>query len=372
MLSRFVSSSYKTRKDEVMTLFQELLLISLGKRECFSRSLTDSDWSSLYTEAHRQSLVGVMLTGVERAVAAGENKPEFLLRWIAQGMAVEQQNRRLNVRCREVTDIFKGLGLRSCVLKGQGVALLYPHPLRRQCGDIDLWVEGRRDDTYKTLKERWRVCETVIHHADVEIFKDTPTEIHFIPSFTYSPFLYRRYKRFFKRYGGQQFANFNAQVGFAYPTVAFNAVHSLMHIFHHVLHEGIGLRQLLDYYYILRNLTEEQRCWAYTEMRQLGLARFAAAVMYVERQIFELESAYLLCEPDEHSGRLLLSEIERAGNFGQFDERNLKVDRRNVLKVYGHNVRRNFVFFRFSPSEVLWAPLWKPCHFVWRKMKGYS
>lgn len=355
-----------------MSLFQELILISLCKREKLSRRLTDKDWASIYMEAQRQSLVGVLLTGVENVVASGESKPKILMQWIALVLKLEQRNKLLNVRCREITDIFKQIGLRSCVLKGQGVARLYPNPLRRQCGDIDLWVEGNRDDIYKTLKARWKVGDTVIHHADVEIFKDTPTEIHFVPSFTYSPFLYQRYKRFFRKYAEQQFSNYNDTIGFTTPTSCFNVVYSLMHIFHHVLHEGIGLRQLLDYYYILQNLEKGQKKQVFEDMKQLGLAKFAAAVMYVEQQMFGLENYYLLCEPNENSGRLLLSEIEKSGNFGQYDERNLHVNRKSRISVYVHNVERNFVFFQFAPSEVLWAPIWKPCHFVWRKIKGYS
>lgn len=91
-----------------MTLFQELVLISLGKRDRFSRRLTDADWALLYKEAQRQSLVGVLLTGVEKVVALGETKPKFLIQWIAQGMALESRNRLLDVRCKEITDIFRG------------------------------------------------------------------------------------------------------------------------------------------------------------------------------------------------------------------------------------------------------------------------
>lgn len=355
-----------------MSLFQELILISLGKRDGFSRRLTDKDWTSIYMEAQRQSLAGVLLTGVEKVIASGENKPKFLIQWIAQTLTLENRNRQLDARCKDITDIFNGIGLRSCVLKGQGVAMLYPNPLRRQSGDIDLWVEGNRGDIYKTLKARWKVGETVIHHADVEIFKDTPTEIHFIPSFTYSPFLYRKYKKFFKRCADRQFANYDKTVGFAYPTPEFNAVYSLMHIFHHVLHEGIGLRQLLDYYYILKSLDKEQRLQVFEEMRHLGLAKFVEVVMYVEQRMFGLESEFWLCQPNERLGKHLLAEIELAGNFGKYDERNQQVNRKNGMHVYLHNVRRNFVFFEFAPSEVLWAPIWKPCHFVWRKLKGYS
>ena len=355
-----------------MSLFQELILISLRKRDCFSRKLTDKDWTLIYTEAQRQSLAGVLLTGVERVIASGENKPNFLMQWIAQTLTLENRNRLLNARCKDITDIFNGIGLRSCVLKGQGVALLYPNPLRRQCGDIDLWVEGNRDEIYKTLKARWNVGETVVHHADVEVFADALTEIHFIPSFTYSPFLYREYKKFFNRCADRQFANYDKTVGFAYPTPEFNAVYSLMHIFHHVLHEGIGLRQLLDYYYILKSLDKEQRLQVFEEMRHLGLAKFVEAVMYVEQQMFGLEPEFFLCKPNERLGKLLLAEIELAGNFGKYDKRNQHLNRKSRMDVYLHNVKRNFVFFKFAPSEVLWAPIWKPCHFVWRKIKGYS
>ena len=316
-----------------MTLFQELILISLGKRERFSRELSDVDWKNLYKEAQRQSLVGVLLSGVENAIANGERKPVFLMQWIAQVLTLEKRNKLLNVRCKETIDIFKQIALRSCILKGQGVARLYPNPLRRQCGDIDLWVEGNRDDIYKILKARWNVGETVIHHAEVEIFKDTPTEIHFIPSFTYSPFLYRKYKKFFKRCADRQFANYDKTVGFAYPMPEFNAVYSLMHIFHHVLHEGIGLRQLLDYYYILRNLDKEQRGQVFEEMRNLNLAKFAEAVMYVEQKMFGLEPEFWLCQPNERTGKCLLAEIELAGNFGQYDKRNQQVNRKSKIGV---------------------------------------
>lgn len=95
-----------------MNLFQELILITLGKREQFSRRLTDEDWTLLYKEAQRQSLVGVLLTGVEKVLATGESKPKCLMRWIAQTLALEKNNRLQNVRCKEVTDIFNGAGLR--------------------------------------------------------------------------------------------------------------------------------------------------------------------------------------------------------------------------------------------------------------------
>ena len=111
-----------------MMLFQEFIKFSLGKGEKLSQRLTEQDWLSLYAEAQRQSLFGVFMDGVERAVALGEGKPKCLLQWIAQVMALEQRNKLLDAKAAELTRLFADDGFRSCILKGQGVAKLYPHP----------------------------------------------------------------------------------------------------------------------------------------------------------------------------------------------------------------------------------------------------
>ncbi|WP_308242793.1 nucleotidyltransferase family protein [uncultured Prevotella sp.] len=354
-----------------MTLFQEFIKFSLGKGEALSHKLTEQDWLSLYAEAQRQSLFGVFMDGVERAVALGEAKPQRLMQWIVKVMALEQRNKLLDEKAAELTRIFADDGFKSCILKGQGVAKLYPRPYRRQCGDIDIWVEGGREKILAYLKGKYKIGSPVIHHVDVDVWNGVPVEVHFIPSFAYSPFRYRKFKRFFSVQAQSQFDNYSKEYGFATPTIEFNVVYSLMHIFHHVLHEGIGLRQLLDYYYILKTYKGNKEV-IMRFLASLGLDRFAAAVMYVEKAFFDLEDEYLLCTPDVSLGSFLLDEIQRSGNFGKYDERNINVNRKNGWSVYLHNVKRNFVFFKFAPSEVLWAPIWKPCHFVWRMVKGYA
>lgn len=354
-----------------MMLFQEFIKFSLGKGGKLSRRLTEQDWLSLYAEAQRQSLFGVFMDGVERAVALGEEKPGCLLQWIAQVMALEQRNKLLDAKAAELTRLFADDGFRSCILKGQGVAKLYPHPYRRQCGDIDIWVDGKRDEILAYLKSKYRIGSPVIHHVDASVFDGVAVEVHFVPSFAYSPFRYRKFKRFFVQYSSMQFDHYSKEYGFAFPTLEFNAVYSLMHIFHHVLHEGIGLRQLLDYYYILKANKGCNKEGTMRILASLGLSKFTAAVMYVEKTFFDLEDDCMLCSPDVSLGSFLSDEIMRSGNFGKYDERNKNVDRDNGWMVYLHNVKRNMLFLKFCPSEVLWSPIWKPCHFAWRKMKGY-
>lgn len=363
-----------------MGLFKDLIYISLGKQEKFSRELTEDDWERLYKEAKKQSLVGVLLPGVEK------NKPEgrlsrTLINWLGKVSKLEDKNKGVSRRAAELTRIFAEGGFRSCVLKGQGVALLYPNPLRRQCGDIDLWVDGNREEILRFVKKTaLKVGKTFVHHIDAEYFDDVSVEIHVRPSYSFSPFRYGKYKRFFDEYKDECMGK-GCELGFNCPTLKFNAIYLLLHIFRHVYHEGIGMRQLMDYYYCLEKLSDEERKWAMEKLKWMGLERFAAAIMYVEQKAFALEDEKLLCAPNVKYGRFLLKEIVRVGNFGKYDTTATGLHRvegssgaANVIRIvrlYIHNVGRLMGMIGICPSEVLWAPIWKPIHFVWRKLKGY-
>ena len=39
----------------------------------------------------------------------------------------------------------------------------------------------------------------------------------------------------------------------AIPTTAFNVIYQLCHLYHHFFDEGIGMRQMIDYYYVVND-----------------------------------------------------------------------------------------------------------------------
>ena len=401
-----------------MSLFVELIQIAVGTREKLSNVPSENEWQRIYEIAAKQSLVGVVLSGIEviRAKNAELSVPKMLLlQWIGEVQVIEQQNKKLNEAAEHLTRIFKNGGLRSCVLKGQGVARLYDVrckksdvrsqnseqsseslkvqesqgsqdlrneramletsgslSLRRQPGDIDLWVEGGREKVLQFLKSSCLKTGTVvIHHVDASIVDGVETEVHFLPSYSYNYLRYIKYKKFFKEEANLQFDHFDEQVGFAYPTNRFNAVYLMMHIFRHVFHEGIGLRQLMDYYFVLIHLTDEERKWAYGKLKWLGLGKVTCAVMYVMKAVFLMDDKYLLCSPSEKTGKYLLEEIIAGGNFGKFGEQYESAHSGSSFNLYLKNLKRLGKVYSLCPSEVLWAPIWKPCHWIWRKWKGY-
>ncbi|MBR4041825.1 MAG: nucleotidyltransferase family protein [Bacteroidaceae bacterium] len=151
------------------------------------------------------------------------------------------------------------------------------------------------------------------------------------------------------------------------PTLAFNRVYILLHIYRHLFHEGIGLRQLLDYYFVLhQGFTEEERTETMRTLRSLRMQRFTAAVMWVLQEVFAMDDRYLLTDPNEEEGRFLLSEIMLAGNFGHYDERIKRSAKVTEWGLFCRRVGRNLRFLRSYPSEVLWSPFFKLWHAVFR------
>ena len=347
----------------------------VGKHITDTIHIKEKDWHAIYDIATKQSLMGVMFEGVQRLSEIDNNqKPPLTLlyEWIAQTEQIKRQNKLMDDKSDMLTGILKSWEFDSCILKGQGVARLYPKPELRQSGDIDIWMNGSRDDIVKILKEHYiglSYIDYVNCHAG--FFTDAEVEAHFKPTWMYNPFTDRKLQKWIEANKAAQMSNFDKEVKFSYPTIEFNLVFSLIHIYRHVFQEGIGLRQLMDYYYILTHSTKEERVNAYATLCSFGMKKFVGAVMYVLRIVFGADENILLCEPNYKEGEFLLDEILRGGNFGKYDDRNEVISIDNKLQHGLFNIKRNFRYLKHYPSEVLWMPLWKIWHWCWRKWKGY-
>ena len=356
-------------------LFIELIQITLGKRVAFSRNLSEKEWGQLYMLATKQSLTSVLIEGVNRIK---NDNPDvnlnqgLVLEWIGVGLQTGTYNKLQNQRAKELYELFKQASYRSVVLKGQGTAQYYPHPEYRACGDIDLWVEGERDTILKFIrKQGYHIDGIDIKHAEIRFFDDVPVEIHFLPSWMYSPIANKKLQRFFSDKADGQFAAFDRELGFAHTTIDFDLVYSMVHIYRHIFSEGIGLRQLMDYYFILQLSTADQRQEAFDVLCRLKMKAFVGGIMWILQEIFGMKEGFLLCLENERHGRFLLSEIMAAGNFGHFDTRITQIDHDMRFKRGFNQLKRNLRFVTYYPSEVLWSPFWKLWHWGWRKRKGY-
>ena len=340
--------------------------------------IEDGEWAEIFTLAERHSLLGVIFYGIK---SNGVKPPQTVFyQWLSYSEHIRALNMKVNEVAVEVTRLFEQNGFRSCILKGQGNALSYPDPYSRTPGDIDVWVKPKGDGRSKKDEVR-RIIEYVkginpkgsvcYHHIDYGLFNGVEVEVHYRPSFMFNPIHSQRLQKWFIAHSEEQFRHeveLPDGVGkVAIPTPEFNIIFQLSHIYNHVLHEGIGLRQFVDYYYLLKSDVRSLKSDLFSTLKYLGLRQFAGAMMYVMREVFLLDEQYVIAPVDEKRGKTLLNEILKGGNFGKYDEANIKAD--NRIKKNVQRIKRDIRMMRYFPSECLCEPAFRVYHFFWRKLK---
>ena len=352
------------------SLFIELLQLAVGTRDELSRVPTSLEWQTLLKEAKRQTILGVLLDGIER-LPADQKPPELLmLEWFGLVRRVEYVNEVRLQRTKELATMFSSAGFENCVLKGMAMARYYPHPERRQCGDIDLWTFGSRKEVMAWIRSQWMVGHQTWHNVGTKIFDDVQVEVHFHPGWLWNPWHNRMLQKFFDRYkdglrleNGQKSEQIS---GVNVMPVEFDTVYSLVHTYRHFIAEGGGLRHVVDYYYILKEANvkgleargeRREMRGVFGDIKKVGMAKFCAAMMWVMKEVMGVSNEMLLCEPNEKEGQFLLNELMAAGNFGI---------KRVGPELKANSWRRYAVMIRHYPVEVVWMIPWKIWHRCWR------
>lgn len=397
-------------KERIQYLFFSLLQTAIGTKCRYDIVPSAFDWVSLFELAKKHSLLGICFIGIQRLKAAEYslmvNLPEALyLKWLGMAVKIRQKNEFVNKECITVCRQLSADGFKCCVLKGQGNISDYGLWIKddgleseslgmyRTPGDIDVWVNGGSKRVVPYVLEKGGAggyVELGYHHSVCPNLSETEVELHNRPSWMSSPFRNVRLQKWFKEQEDFQLkCCFDGDL--VSPSADFNAVYQLCHIFNHLFEEGIGLRQLLDYYFVLRALHVEQGSLAdrTTSMAQwaegmglsvasnveiihtlerFGLKKFAGAVMWVLQEVFAMPDVYLLCLADAKEGRFLLNEILLAGNFGQYDERAKDLHKASGVNRKLAQLKHSLRLLRHYPEETLCTPF-RVYHYIWRKFR---
>ena len=361
-----------------ITAFFDFLKYCLGNKGNMSRVIAGMNWHRLYSFASKQALQGLCFDGIERL---GEEYREelrqnpigrdLLMTWMGKAQQISRQNMKVNTVASKLFSMLKKDGLRCCVLKGQGNALMYPNPYSRTPGDIDVWIDASRERIMEYASKKFELEDDIrLQHLETSL-DGVPVELHFFPCSMNNPIYHARLQKWFKRNADLQCSNVVSLpdgIGeIAIPTTAFNVVYQLTHLYHHFFDEGIGMRQIIDYYYVVNNdelLVIEDALQK--ELKHLGLWKFAGAVMYVLHETLGLSDEKMIAPMDEKRGKLLLTEILNGGNFGQHFTKYGHFTQQGMAKKYFLKIWRNMHFVRFYPDEALSEPIFRTWHFFWR------
>lgn len=358
--------------------FFHLLRHSLHpKKGFFTDRLAPEEWNTMYRMAKEHAIIGILFSGIEHLPAELRPPKDIILRWFSATEKIRKTNQLLDARAVEITNYFRKEGFESCILKGQGLARLYPTTQLRTPGDIDIWIAGKRNDILSHCQKVCPSFEVRYHHMHFPFFQDVEVEVHFTPSWMNYPIDNYRLQHYFKAECHKQMSHalipFIETGNISVPTAEFNRIYILLHIYRHFLGEGIGLRQLIDYYYVLQQgFTDYERLNTIYWLQKLHMVRFAAAVMHIMKEVFELDENFLLLKPNSKVGTLLINEVMMAGNFGKYDKRIDRYRQDSALHRFVSSIRRNEHFLHHYPLEVLYDAPFKLWLYGWRKLKGYK
>lgn len=361
-----------------ITAIFAFLKYCLGSKEDMSRVIACMNWQELYSFASKQALLGLCFDGIERL---GKEYPEelkqnpigreLLMTWMGKAQQIRRQNVKVNSVAGKLFAMLREDGLRCCVLKGQGNALMYPNPYSRTPGDIDVWVNASRERIMEYASKKFELGEDIrLQHLETSL-NGVPVELHFFPCSMNNILYHARLQKWFRRNADLQCSHIvglpDGTGDIAIPTSSFNIVYQLTHLYHHFFDEGIGMRQIIDYYYVVNN--DELlviRDTLQRELKYLGLWKFAGAVMYVLHEALGLSEEKMIAPMDEKRGKLLLAEILDGGNFGRHFTKYAGFTHQSMGKKYFLKIWRNMHFVRCYPAEALSEPIFRTCHFFWR------
>ena len=246
-------------------LFFELLQIALGNRERLSVVPSAEEWTEIYAESERQAVTGLLIHGIDRLPTEQRPSKVLLLQWIGVGQMIEQRNRLLNDRCKELLSNLTSAGLHPTILKGQGIAQCYPEALQklRQPGDIDVFVsDGRGKAIGYARSIGQKDIDWDYKHLHLKLWDDTEVELHYHVEVLLNLWKNRKLQKWFREHqdaiqGSRFFDERSDKVDYKVqggdvvtPTVEFNVFYILLHIYRHFLYEGVGFRQIIDYYFV--------------------------------------------------------------------------------------------------------------------------
>lgn len=373
-----------------------ILQSTIGENVRLTHSLSHDEWEEMFDWAKKQALLGLAFEGVKKLPKEQWPQGDIVLKWTMATEQIKRQNLRTTNVCLRLNDILAKEGFDTCILKGQANHVYYDSMIdgvslgmQRVCGDVDAWIWPKEKMLHPVKSiidycQRKNILISLCHlHAEVKPIGGVPIEIHFRPSFLNTPWRNRYFQKVFK---SAVFENSKIDdIGIVKKLrVDYDLIFQMNHIYRHLLDEGVGLRQVFDFYVLLKDYNKERivrkELMGKEEIMKIisscGMKRFATALMFVLKDIFHVGNDELICGISEKDDLFLLNEIMMAGNFGHYDIRMNDIEVRKgklsfQLQRASRRFTRNLRFLSSYPEEVICEPFARVYHFVWRKFGLY-
>lgn len=348
-------------------LFFELLQLSFGNRETLSRVPTSKEWYAIYEESERQSIIGIMLKGLESLPQDQKPPKDLLLHWIGLGQMVEQHGKLVNEGVVSIKRLFETRKIQYIVVKGQAVASYYSEPLRRQPGDVDYYCDKANfDKSIKVVQECWGVePKQGGSNKHVHYEKNGVTfEGHFLLTTLYNKKKDAYWDKILVEDEGAKVVIDNDVVRTLSPTL--HVLFIFLHLFHHLLELGVGLRQFCDMAVMLHHCHSEIDFETLRKhLNAFGLEkayRACGSLLVYNLGLTEHELGYVLTANDRLYGDRMLDIVMYRGNMGHYNKWDGFSGVKHKLEAVGIKLIHFWKFGLLAPGyscNWLWSEFWR-------------
>lgn len=295
-------------------------------------TLKDIDWDKLAELAVRHSVAAHVFHGIKRIKEGAVPNSSIEIKSVDLGMfyllAEKQERKFLSMwdATEKLSEQYAQEGIRTIVIKGYGIASLYPHPKSRYSCDLDCFLVDAKDSSLlsKDLdsnEKAWSLGNDIASRNQCKV----NTDIYLHSTFEYkglhvenhrylTPVKGSRRMKAFERLlrsilceeGTTTLGNTNVEV----PSLLFTALYSTYHAQKHLLRFEITLKMVCDWAVIVKHAEaaadfDWQRFWSICE--QYGMGRFARAMTGLAHDVCNVDIPDIKRDPKAE--RLLLDYI---------------------------------------------------------------
>ncbi len=304
--------------------FLELLRCGMYRVSPDLRLFEHVDWDALFQMSVEQTVVGVVLDGVELLSEDLQPATTLKLRWVMLVRQIEIQNEKLDNRVIHICDFFSSMGLSPMVIKGQVISRYYPYPNHRQAGDIDLFFTKRQEVEKANIwaKNNTR-CYSVVNEKELAYrLEDVIVENHIrLADMQYGCYQDKLQKIIQDELIGEKgsFVKIREARVRTLPAT-LTVLHLIIHIQYHLLNEGLGWRQMCDLAMVLNDqelIGCLDRDALNSYLSQIGLKRMSAAIGYVLFAELGLSRDKIPFDISSFGADIIVNDIWTGGNFGK-------------------------------------------------------
>lgn len=299
---------------------------------------TDVNWQHLYDVAKAQGVLAIVFDGIKRVmVERGDNSlgmPRSLkMRWLSVVDSIEKKNTSQRMAVEYIATACEKCDLHVMTFKGLSLARFYPEPLHRECGDIDLYaLGGRHKDLNRLITD---LGGTIIHSSA----KHSEIKLRSVMIESHNYFVYRYLSKRAKTVNSRLVDSvcsaepYGEHNSLYYPNSEFDTLFVIYHAANHFKFEGISLRHIIDWCYIVQRAGCDL-----SQLTEYGLERFSAVLCRIGKHSLGFDLPEHLCCCDDKTYSRVLSDII-GSNVGKDDEKvsALTVLRRKTVRFFSRH-----------------------------------